>query len=347
MGFNFSHRHKASAKTAAALQGRLKLAGLFAMTEEEFQKQLLSVETSERFVLLTKTGVLAVKEFSKARFNARNFAGYGLRMDAGGLPELADGKCDYVRLIQKVGQEKFEALFLKNETMSDADRAGECDITLGEAKQIREFLNRVFIQAEFEGPAPAPAPAAVYSAVAGIEIEDGKPVLGFFNREIWKGRYGVNEKKLALYLSGVSDKEAAATRELLKRVEFLEQRKTTLYAALEKLIAAQAAYLLSGEPADRRPYTQRALAEELCVHASVINRMISNKSVQLPWGMEAPMDELLPSEKKVNREKLYALIQENPKATDSELAKLLHLSAGKEISRRSINQYRRELADKA
>ena len=346
MGLNFSHKATASSKTAAVLQGRMKLGGLFAMSEEEFEKLLASVEGSERFTLLKKTGVLSVTEFSKARFNARNFAGYGLRMEAGGLPELVDGNCDYARLIQGIGREKFEALFLKNETLSDAERAEECAISVEDSKKIREFLNRIFIQAEFENPAGGSPPSVVYSAVAGVKIENGKPVLGFFNREVWKSRYVVNEKKLAMYISGVPQKEAAAARELLKRVEFLEQRKTTLYAALEKLIKAQADYLLTGEPAKRRPYTQLALAQELCVHASVINRLVSNKSVQLPWGMEAPMAELLPSEKKINREKLYNLMIENPKATDVELARLLERACGKRISRRSVNQYRRELGKK-
>jgi len=342
MGFNFSH----SSKNASLLQRRMKLGGLFAMSEEEFEKLLTAVEGSERFNLLKKTGVLSVTEFSKARFNARNFAGYGLRMEAGGLPELVDGKCDYARLIQGIGREKFEALFLKNETLSDAERAGECGISAEDSKKIREFLNRVFIQAEFESTAATPAPVAVYSAVAGVEIENGKPVLSFFNREVWKGRYNVDEKKLAMYISGVSQKEAAAARELLKRVEFLEQRKTTLYAALEKLTEAQADYLLTGEPAKRRPYTQLALAKELDVHASVINRLVSNKSVQLPWGMEAPMAELLPSEKKINREKLYTLMIENPEATDAELTRLLECACCKKISRRSVNHYRRELGKK-
>ena len=346
MGFNFSHRSKISSKTSSVLRGRMKLAGLFAMSEEEFEGLLASVEGSERFNLLRKTGVLSVAGFSKARFNARNFAGYGLRMEAGGLPELVDGKYNYARLIQGIGREKFETLFLKNETLSDAERAEECGISEEDSKKIREFLNRVFIQAEFASPAAGVPPAAVYSAVAGVEIENGKPVLGFFNREVWKGRYSVNEKKLAMYISGVSEKEAAAARELIKRVGFLEQRKTTLYAALEKLIAAQADYLLTGEPAKRRPYTQRVLAKELGVHASVLNRLVSNKSVQLPWGMETPMSELLPSEKKINREKLYAIMIKHPQSTDADLARLLERVSGKKISRRSINQYRRELINK-
>jgi len=321
----------------------MKLGGLFAMSEEEFEKLLASVEGSERFHLLKKTGVLFVTEFSKARFNARNFAGYGLRIEAGGMPELVDGNCDYARLIQGIGRKKFETLFLKNETLSDTERAAECGISAEDSKKIRKFLNRVFIQAEFESPAAEPPSRAVYSAVAGVEIENGKPVLGFFNREVWKGRYSVNEKKLEMFISGVPQKEASAARELLKRVEFIEQRKTTLYAALEKLIEAQADYLLTGEPAKRRPYTQLALAKELGVHASVINRMVSNKSMQLPWGMEAPIAELLPSEKKINRDKLYALMIENSESTDLELSRLLECVTGKKISRRSVNQYHREL----
>lgn len=48
MGFSLSHRHRTSSKTVEPLQGRLKLAGLFAMSEEEYERKLREMEASER-----------------------------------------------------------------------------------------------------------------------------------------------------------------------------------------------------------------------------------------------------------------------------------------------------------
>ncbi|HBA60373.1 MAG TPA: hypothetical protein DCZ92_06080, partial [Elusimicrobia bacterium] len=220
--------------------------------------------------------------------------------------------------------------------------AEECDISVADAGRLRDFVNRAFIQAEFESAPEAPA-AQVFSAVAGIELEDGAPVLAFFNREIWKGRYKVDTEKLAQLLPGLDQAERNRVEKLLKRVEFADKRKTTLYRALEILISVQADYLTSGDPARRRPLSQKTLAKNLEVDASVINRLISNKSLQMPWGVEAPMEVLLPSSKKVNLDRLYLIALENPSLSDEALRAELKARHGIELSRRSIAQYRKDL----
>jgi RNA polymerase sigma-54 factor len=330
-------------KTSAALRGALKLARLAEMPEEEFEKLLKEMESNRFFELLKATGAVNLTEFPSARYAARRYAGYGLKLSAGGLPELADGSGDLVALMQRVGVEKFEACFLKDAAMSDVERAEECDITVADSARLREFVDRAFIQAEFEGAPEAPA-AAVYSAVAGIEIENGAPVLAFFNRGIWKGRYKVDQEKLSAATQGLPEAERQGVEKLLKRLEFADKRKTTLYRALEILINVQADYLRTGEPGRRRPLSQKTLAKSLEVHTSVLNRLVSNKSVQLPWGTEAPMDALLPSSKAVNLERLYALAAENPALSDEALRRALKAGYGVELSRRSVAQYRKDLS---
>ena len=332
-----------AARTSAVIQGRLKLAGLMEMSEEDFEKQLKELENSRLFKLLKTSGVVNLAEFPSARYAARNFAGYGLRLSAGDLPELADGQGDLVRLMQRIGQEDFEACFLKDTGMTDAQRIEKCGITEQDAARLREFVNRAFIHAEFEG-SPAPLPEKVFSAVAGIEMEDGAPALAFFNREVWKGRYRVNREKLAQYAASFSRADGNKIENILKRLEFADQRKTTLYRALELLIGVQADFLASGEPSRRRPLSQRTLAKNLGVDTSVLNRLVSNKSVQLPWGSEAPMATLLPSSKDVNKERLYSMASGMPDVSDAELGLEFEKRHGVKLSRRSIAQYRKELS---
>ena len=186
-------------------------------------------------------------------------------------------------------------------------------------------------------------PAQVYSAVAGIELKDGAPELAFFNREIWKGRYKVDGEKLAQLTPGLEPAEQKRVEKLLKKIEFADKRKTTLYRALEILLSVQADYLVTGEPGRRRPLSQKTLAKNLEVDASVINRLVSNKSLQMPWGMEAPMEVLLPSSKKVNLERLYAIAAEKPELSDEGLRLELKVRHGVDLSRRSVAQYRKDL----
>ena len=334
--------HGTAATAAAVIQGRLKMAWLMEMSEEDFEKQLKELESSRLFKLLKASGVVNLAEFPSARYAARNFAGYGLRLSAGDLPELTDGNGDLVGLIQRIGQEDFEACFLKDAEMNDAQRAVKCGITQENAARLRDFVNRAFIHSEFEG-APAPLPEKVFSAVAGIELEDGAPVLAFFNREVWKGRYRVNREKLAEYAGSLPEADGNKIEKLLKRLEFADQRKTTLYRALELLISVQTDFLVSGEPSRRRPLSQRTLAKNLGVDTSVLNRLVSNKSVQMPWGVETPMSVLLPSSKEVNLERLYSMAAEKPELSDEGLRAELKVRHGVDLSRRSVAQYRKDL----
>ena len=340
--FGFKHTASTGARTSAAVQGALKMAHLAEMPEEEFEKFIKEMEGGRVFQLLKSSGAINLAEFPAARYAARKYAGYGLKLSGGDLPELADGNGDLVALIQGVGQEKFEACFLKDAALSDVERAEECDITVADAARLRDFVNRAFIQAEFEGAPEAPA-GKVFSAVAGIELNDREPVLAFFHREIWKGRYKVDNEKLALLLPGLDQAERNRVEKLLRKVEFADKRKTTLYRALEILISVQADYLATGEPGRRRPLSQKTLAKNLEVCPSVLNRLVSNKSIQMPWGMEAPMSVLLPSSKEVNLERLYSIAAEKPDLSDELLRVELSARHGVALSRRSVAQYRKDL----
>lgn len=321
---------------------RMEMARVLEMPEAELEEQARAIEADPLFKRLAAAGILALSEFPAARFAARRFARYGLRVSGNGLPELVDGNCDLARLMQDLGQERFQEWFLGEESLSDEARARGCGITAGEARRLREFLDRAFIQGEFE--ASAPAPEKVFSAVAGIGIEAGKPVLAFFHREVWKKRYRVNKDRLVECLAAMSEAEAGKVRNLLTRLELAEKRKTTLYRLLEEVLAVQTEYLLTGDPARRQPLTQRAMASRLVADPSVVSRLISNKSVQLPWGLEAPLSVFFPSAKEINRGRLYGLARANPGWKDEELRRELERRHGVRLSRQSIVQYRKELA---
>jgi len=336
-------RFQTTTQTRPSLQGQLKLARLLEMSECDFEKQIHKLESNELFPRLLATGVLTLQPTPEARFIARRFAGRELRTSSDGLPGLLDGQGDLAKLLERIGQERFEECFLQDTTLSDEQRASLCGIAPGEVLQLRKFVDQLYIQAEFENSASNPVPTKVFSAVAGIHIEKGQPVLGFFHRDIWKSRYNINAYKREELLNTLPHRQARRMEYFLKQLEYLDRRKSTLYRILETLVGVQADFFITRDPSRRQPLTQRTLASRLNIAPSVLNRLISNKSFQLPWGLEAPLKVLVPSAKSLLRDLVYRLAIEHTDFSDEDLRQEVHRCHGKRLSRRSIAQYRKEL----
>ena len=335
-------KFKASTSARRSVQAGIKLARLLELPEADFAKSVRELEADAFFLSLLEAKVISIEPYANAGFTARRFGGWGLSTASDGVPVL-DGRGDLAHILQRVGQKRFEDCFLGEGKLDDEDRARLCGISREDAARIREMVNNLYIQEEFDGSASVPAPAKTYSAVAGITMDGGKPALAFFNREIWKGRYQVDEEKRQRMLESLPPKDARRMAQFLRELEMLDRRKTTLYRTLEVLIEAQAQYFLSGDPDERQPLTQRDVSGRLNISPSVLNRLISNKSIQLPWGLEAPLKVLLPSRKSIIRDRLHDLIRDNPNFTDPELGRQVDRLYGVKLSRRSIAQYRADL----
>lgn len=321
----------------------IELARLLELPEEEFAGRDKELEADVLFRRLLHAKVITVQPFSGATFAAQRLGGWGLRTESDGLPALLDAEGDLAHLLRTVGQSRFEECFLRDGGRTDEEIAQACRISALDAARLRKLVNRLYIQAEFEGPSASAAPAAVYSAVAGIAIEGGRPSLAFFNRQIWKGRYQIDEERRRKALGRLSMSEARRLDGFLRELGLLERRKSTLYQVLETMIEHQSRFLVTGKSAARRPLTQRELADRLVISPSVLNRLISNKSVQLPWGFQAPMKVLVPSRKSLIRDRLHDLLTASPDATDAEMRDRIDRLFGVVLSVRSVAQYRSEL----
>ncbi|TBR21239.1 hypothetical protein EPO15_10770 [bacterium] len=329
--------------TSVSLRGRLRLAHALRMPERDAEAEVREIEASRAFQLLREARVVSLQPYTRMRFAARRFQGWELRSAGQGLPEVLDGRGDLVGLMESMGQERFEEYFLRAEGLSDEERAHACGISPIEAGQLRDLVNRLYVQSEFEAGAGYEAPEKVMSAVAGIEIESGRPVLAFFHQDVWKGRYEVDSGKRAEVLARLSPSEAREAEGLLFMLDLLERRKSTLYRALEALIVAQADYFVTRDPGRRVPLTQRTLAARLGVAPNAFNMVIGNKAVQLPWGPEVPIKVLMPSTKTILLDRLYELVTERPNLSDQGLGLELGRRFGARLSRRSVAQYRSDL----
>lgn len=321
----------------------MKLARLLEAPEAELERRVRDLESGALFGRLLESGVLVRQTPEHMRFAGRRFAGRAMRTSTEGLPELADGNGDLAKLIQSIGQEDFTSAFLGDDGRSDAERAKRCGISTADARRLREFVDRLYVQEQFEAPAPKAAAEPTFSALAGISIEDGKPVLAFFHREIWDRRYAINGERRRDLALDLPARDAKRAETLLRELEYIDQRKTTLYRVLEAVLETQADYLVSGAAERRVPLTQKALSERLDVSPSVLNRLIANKSVELPWGLEAALSVFVPSRKSLLRDQLHDLSLARPELSDEGLRAAIRELHGVELSRRSIAQYRKEL----
>ncbi len=321
--------------------GGMKLARLLEASERELARRLRELERGELFRLALGCGALRASE-ERARFARRRFRGLRLRGAAGGLSELLDGRGESARLVAAVGERRFREHFLGERRAPAEETARACGISVAQVAALRELVDRLFIRGELEAPAP-PAEPKAYSAVAGVAIEGGRPALSFFHRDLWKRRWRVDEEGKRRLLASLPAPRARRLEALLRELEVIERRKSTLLRALELALEEQAGYLASGDLLERRALTQRAAADRLDVSPDSLNRLISNKSVQLPWGLEAPLSALFPSRKAALLARFESLARSRPGLCDEQLRAELERSGAARLSRRSIAQYRRDL----
>ena len=331
---------------SARLRGRpglavgIKFAKLLEAPETEIAARVSRLERGPLFERLVSLGVVVVEPYTEARFAARRFAGYALRAGDTGLSEALDGNSEEVRLMLHIGRERFEGVFLGDESLTDGQRASACGITEGQARKLRELVDRLYIQGEFSGVAAPEARAKVFSPVAGITIEAGKPVLAFFNREIWKGRYRIDADRRAALLGSLRLHEARRAEALLRELELVDRRKATLYKILEIVLVEQRDYFITRDRDNRHSLAQRSVAARVGVSPSVVCRIISNKAVEMPWGLEVPMTELLPSLKRIIRAHIFSMEAENPELTEDGIREDIRGRFGVALSRPSIWKYR-------
>ncbi|WP_207640750.1 RNA polymerase factor sigma-54 [Clostridium hydrogeniformans] len=160
-----------------------------------------------------------------------------------------------------------------------------------------------------------------------------------------------------------SDKNAVSyVKEKMNSAMFLmksvDQRKSTIYRVLEKIIERQEEFLDKGE-SFLRPMTLREIAEELSMHESTISRAIRDKYVYIPRGTSRIKDFFTQGISKGNNDEdvsvvnikniIKKLIDEEDKKkpiSDQIICDNLN-EKDMNISRRTVAKYREEMGIKS
>lgn len=271
---------------------------------------------------------------------------------------LLDKNRDVLAAIQRMGREKFERHFLRaDENTSPEEMALDCGLAPMEIKRVQDFILAFSVQSEFFDPfASAAAGAAKKSApgtrvvrIARLEVRpDGEIGFELASPHLARGRYDIQYDRFQALAQGgqLKPRERRHLKALIRRLELINWRQNALFRILDLVCHTQRLYFKTRDTLQKRPVTQRQVAKRLSVAPSTVNRAIQGRSVVMPWGEEALVEDLFCSRKDLCLDALDAIESGDAafaQKTDVELQRQLQKSLGLQVPRRTINTYRRAL----
>lgn len=161
----------------------------------------------------------------------------------------------------------------------------------------------------------------------------------------------MNERyKAGSPLSVKENKEKKQIQDAYQRasmfIEVLRQRQETLFNTMSAIVQCQKAYFMSGDERDLKPLGQQQIADMIGKDVSVVSRAVSNKYVQMPWGVRSLKSFFSEDINGASRHKVYDDLKKLVDAEDkshplSDDALCERLKAmGYKLERRTVAKYR-------
>ena len=129
-------------------------------------------------------------------------------------------------------------------------------------------------------------------------------------------------------------------------IEVLKQRQETLFNTMSAIVKCQPDFFLSGDERDLKPLGQQQIADMIGKDVSVVSRAVSNKYVQLPWGVKSLKSFFSEDINGSSRHEVYddlkKLVESEDKAhplSDDALCEKLK-EMGYKLERRTVAKYR-------
>ena len=129
-------------------------------------------------------------------------------------------------------------------------------------------------------------------------------------------------------------------------IEVLKQRQETLFNTMNAIVKCQQDYFMSGDERDLKPLGQQQIADMIGKDVSVVSRAVSNKYVQLPWGVKSLKSVFSEDINGASRHEVYddlkklvdAEDKKQPLSDDALCERLKEL--GYKLERRTVAKYR-------
>jgi hypothetical protein len=344
-----------------ALQGRLTAVKWIALTEPQVAREAKGIESDPIFRRLMYGGGGSRPVLSRRRWPASKIhpGFYELKDDIASAPgssniqDILDKRRSLLRLIRRMGQANFERYFLYGlEALPLPEICRRLGLSLKQGENVLSLVLEVGARSEFFRPTPASRLAGLrFHRIARIEMDPRDPENLFFQflAPHWaRGRYELDYEELEEWKrrEALGPAERRRLRKLLNRIELLNMRQDTLFQILSRITSTQSAFLRSRMEHRRRPLSLRELARRIGVAPSTVSRAVGARSVELPWGQEIPLKDLLSGQRLVILSLLARWNESGeigPRTTDEQLMRRLAHEAGIAVSRRTVNECRRKL----
>ena len=350
-------------KQVAKLMGRMKLAELMSLPEDEFQGLIQEVENDSLFqkLMLSRIKVIRYKKPPWTKIAQPKM----LPLDPAITPSrdtlevesFLAKKEDLVSTIKKLGVDRFKKYFLDGVPgITSEEVAQKCELPMETIKQINDFVDKFYLESKLtESVGDNRTSRIYYSTIASIDKDNGHLTIGYFSPEMAKGRYLIDFdrvekiKKMGIFAKD----EARKIDSLLNKLRLINSRKTTIYQVIQNLIEVQRDFLFSGDFKDLKPFTQVSLSRKMEVDPSSISRAVNRKAIRTSGGRQVSLKTLFPSEREIRKKFIRELIEEEKNRiqnksifkvySDEEMRIQLREKHGAFISRRSISDCRENL----
>jgi hypothetical protein len=338
------------------LMAGVKLSRFMELPEDEFRKLVKEIEEDPLFKRLfypprPQEKIIKYSRFPRVELS-RQF--YELResvvpSENSFDPEsLLSQREEIVSLIRKVGPEKFKQYFLYSGLdMNPKKLAEKCQLSIQEVQKISSFMDEFSIHSEFYFPSTIRSGSKItYHKIASVEKGDqDELIIGCFSPDLARGKYTIDYERLdQLQREEIfNQKEMEKISKLLRSLELINIRKNVICQILQWIVEVQRRYLESGDPQDLKPFSQKELAARIGVNPSLVCRALQNRSIDTPLGHERPLKFFLPSKKEVRKELIGQIWKEERPLSDEQIRIKLKEKFGLSVSRRTVNDCRREL----
>jgi len=340
------------------LLGRVKMAQAIQMPESEWAKLLADIEKDPLFQELLSASASGQRLVRFKRFGRTEIAGqFYEEQDAnvmgggGGVsPETLLEKKKYVLdIIQKVGRENFEKYFLYREEGEPSEEiAKKCGVTFDEVKKLQDFILDVSVQAEFYYPSTLESPQLAKPTLIGkiVKNADGTFSFSFYSPHLARGMYEINREALKRWQKsrGLSRSEAAKLKRYVGVLELSNMKQGAFWRTIDYMLQIQKDYFQTQDVSKMSPVSLRDVAAHLQFAPSTISRVLSNKSVLLPWDKEVMLLHLMPGQRKVVLRLMEKILsQAKDGMTDLKLSQKIAEISGINVSRRTVTACRHVL----
>jgi hypothetical protein len=339
-----------------AVMGRMRMADWIEMPEREFAQEIVKLEKDPLFQKLYFGDGRIPGAFRRQRWpggklsgsfyeiDERTAAGAGERV---GVEEFAEKRGPALAAIKRMGQKDFERYFLHGEDALTLEEIGRrTKMKPADVLSIHELVVELGARSEFEGKveSPSASPGRQAACLAQITLKGGAPTFEFYAPYWARGLYQVRHDLLDKWKDGgLTPQERKQLPAMLKRLETVNLRQSTLFRLLEMVARLQADFLKSDHPEDIRPISLRQLAKRLDLAPSTVSRAFARRSIRLPSGLERPLIYFVPGRRSVLRELLGQWLSVSVAVTDAALVERLKSERGIAVSRRTVNAVRHEL----